>query len=230
MTDENAVETGSEVPAGTLRRARIIFLIVTALYWLSLYVYVPILAPYAEHQGGALDLVGLVIASYGVAQLLLRLPLGLVSDRFGRRRPFLALGFLASALAGVGFAYAPSPWYLVGARFVAGISACAWVAFTVLFASYYPRGQTTRAMGYITFCNTLSVMAATAVGGRIADLYGWTAPFWVSVAISLVGLVAVAFVYEPKAERPKLQPFFGRLRSVVGYRELVLASTVAALG
>jgi predicted MFS family arabinose efflux permease len=113
---------------------------------------------------------------------------------------------------------------------VSGISACAWVAFTVLFASYYPRGHTTRAMGYITFCNTLSVMAATAVGGRMADLYGWTAPFWASAAVSVVGLAAVAFVHEPKAARPAAQPLLDRFRSVIRYRELVLASSVAALG
>lgn len=230
QTEPSSQNPGRVRADPALRRARGIFLAVTALYWISLYLYVPILAPYAEHQGGTLDLVGLVIAAYGVAQLLLRLPLGLMSDRLGRRRPFLAVGFLASVLAGIGFVYAPGPWFLVGARFVSGIAACAWVAFTVLFASYYPRGDTTRAMGYITFCNTLSVMTATAVGGRLADLYGWVAPFWASAAVSVLGLFAVAFVQEPRAARPPAQPVLDRFRSVVGYRELVLASTVAALG
>lgn len=211
-------------------RARVIFLAVTALYWMTLYFYVPILAPYAEFQGGTLRLVGLVVSAYGLAQLLLRIPLGIASDRIGRRKPFLALGFLTSALACVGFIYAPGPWLMVGMRFVSGISACAWVAFTVLFASYFPPGKTTQAMGTITLCNTLSVMSATAIGGRLADVYGWTGPFWASAGVGVLGLLALPFVYERRRRRPAAQPSLDRLRSVVRYPELVLAAIVAAMG
>ena len=71
-----------------------VFLAVTSLYWLSLYFYVPILSPYVEFSGGTLEMVGLVVSAYGLAQLILRIPLGMWSDRLGKRRPFLALGFL----------------------------------------------------------------------------------------------------------------------------------------
>ena len=211
-------------------RARSIFLLVTALYWASLYLYVPILAPYAEFQGGSFAIVGLVVSAYGLAQLLLRIPVGIASDRIGRRRPFLAVGFLASALASLGFILAPDPWSMVGARFVSGIAACSWVAFTVLFASYFPSSQTTRAMGFITFSNGLSVMAATYIGGYLADLYGWLAPFWASVGVGAIGLVSVALVYEVPRSRPAAQPSLQRLRSVIQYPELVFAALVAALG
>ena len=217
---------GAEIP----KRARPNFLVTTALYWATLYLYVPILAPYAEHRGGTLSVVGLVISAYGLAQLLLRLPLGILSDRIGRRRPFLALGFVASAAACLGFVLAPDPWFMVGARFISGIAACAWVAFTVLFASYFPPGQTARAMSYITFCNTLAVMSSTAIGGYLADLYGWLAPFWAAAGVSVLGLLSVALVHEGRGQRPAAQPSLDRLRSVLCYPELVFASIVAALG
>ncbi len=212
------------------RLARPAFLFTTSLYWICLYLYVPILAPYAEYQGGSLPLVGLVVSAYGLAQLLLRLPLGLLSDRLGRRKPFLTLGFAASILSCIWFILAPNPWSMVGARFVSGISACAWVAFTVLFSSYFPPSHTTRAMGYITFCNTLSVMGATFVGGQLAEYYGWLAPFWASVGIGGLGLLSLPTIYERPASRTPNLPSIGRLRSVVQYPELVLASVVAALG
>ena len=81
------------------RRAGPAFLVSTALYWMSLYLYLPVLAPYVEFKGGGLGIVGVVVSAYGLAQLLLRLPLGVASDRFGRRKPFLALGFVASSVA-----------------------------------------------------------------------------------------------------------------------------------
>ncbi len=66
----------------------------TFLFWTSLYVYVPILAPYGRHLGGSMTVIGLIISSYGLMQLLFRIPLGVWSDRIGRRKPFLAAGLL----------------------------------------------------------------------------------------------------------------------------------------
>ena len=214
----------------TPTRVRGVFLGVTALYWISLYLYVPILAPYAEFRGGTPTVVGLVVGAYGLAQLLLRIPLGLVSDRMGRRKPFLTLGFISSSAACLWFVFATDAWSMVGARFISGIAACAWVAFSVLFASYFPSAQATRAMAYITFCNNLAVMSATYVGGRLADAWGWTAPFWASVGVGLLGAVSVSLVHERPRGRSAPQSPLRRIRSVMRYPELVLASVVAALG
>jgi predicted MFS family arabinose efflux permease len=183
-----------------------------------------------EFKGGGLGVVGVVVAAYGLAQLLLRLPLGVASDRFGRRKPFLALGFAASSAACIGFVYAPDPWVMVGARFISGISACAWVAFTVLYASYFPPGDTTRAMAYITFCNTLAVMLSTAVGGRLADMYGWLAPFWAAAGVGLLGLISLFAVYEEASPKPDRRSALNRFRAVLNYPELIFASIVAAFG
>lgn len=228
MTDGSAGEN----PHWTAppNRVRVIFLIVTALYWLSLYFYVPILSPYVEHAGGSFEMVGLVVSAYGLAQIFLRLPLGLVSDKLGRRRPFLALGFVANVAACLVFVVVSQPWLMVGARFLAGVAACAWVAFSVLFASYYPPGHTARAMSYITFCNSLSVMTATFVGGWIADLYGWLAPFYLSAGVGIIGLLGVFFIHEMPTPPKTVASLNTRLRSLAAYPELIFAAIVAALG
>jgi predicted MFS family arabinose efflux permease len=208
----------------------VILCITTALYWTALYCYVPILAPYVEHQGGTLTVVGFVVSAYGLAQLLLRLPLGVMSDWTGRRKPFLAVGLLAALVASLVFLLAPSPWFMIGARFIAGISACAWVAFTVLFARYFRPGETAQAMGYISCCNSLAIMGATLAGGYLADAFGWRAPFWGAAGIAGVGLFSLAFVYEPPPCAPPDRHFSPRLRAVVCSRELLLVSLIAALG
>ena len=119
---------------------------------------------------------------------------------------------------------------MVGARFISGISACSWVAFTVLYASYFPPGQTTRAMAYITFCNTLAVMLATGVGGRLADVYGWLAPFWAAAGVGVLGLLSLFAVYEDASAELDSRSALHRFRAVLKYPELVFASIVAALG
>src|SRR3990172_4462631 len=95
----------------------------TFLFWASLYVYVPILPVYAESLGASLSMVGIVVASYAIAQLTLRIPLGVWADRLGRRKPFVVVGFVFAALGGLGLALAPNPWMLFAARTVTGIAA-----------------------------------------------------------------------------------------------------------
>ncbi|MBT3605113.1 MAG: MFS transporter [Candidatus Latescibacteria bacterium] len=227
MSTQTETEAVEENPP---RWARPVFLFITSLYWLTLYFYVPILSPYVEHMGGTLEMVGLVVSAYGLAQLILRFPLGLWSDRLGKRRPFLALGFAANILGCLVFVVATDPWVMVGARFLSGIAACAWVAFSVLFASYFPAQKTSQAMSYITFCNTLSIMVATFIGGWIADVYGWLAPFWLSAGVGVLGLIGTLFIYEKTVPAQSTQPITTRLRSILSYRELIFASLVAAFG
>ena len=56
-----------------------LFVLITVIYWFSLYVYMPILTPYVEGLGASLSMVGLVVGSYGFTQMLIRIPLGIYS-------------------------------------------------------------------------------------------------------------------------------------------------------
>ena len=115
-----------------------LFCLGTFLFWSSLYVYVPVLSVYAQSLGAPLSLVGLVVGMYGAIQLVVRVPIGFLSDRLGRRKPFILFGMVACGLGCLGLAFSPSPWFLVLSRGVLGLGAATWVAFSVLFASYYP--------------------------------------------------------------------------------------------
>ena len=134
MSTQTETEAVEENPP---RWARPVFLFITSLYWLTLYFYVPILSPYVEHMGGTLEMVGLVVSAYGLAQLILRFPLGLWSDRLGKRRPFLALGFAANILGCLVFVVATDPWVMVGARFLSGIAG--WPFRSFLRATFLRR-------------------------------------------------------------------------------------------
>lgn len=64
-----------QMPAGF--GAHALFAVVTMLYWSSMYIYVPVLSPYLEFRGLSMGLIGFVLGSYGLTQLVIRLPLGL---------------------------------------------------------------------------------------------------------------------------------------------------------
>ena len=71
------------------------------MFWASLYMYVPILPTHARSLGAGEGQIGLILASYGLTQLLFRLPLGLLSDRLRRKKLFALIGALLVGASGL---------------------------------------------------------------------------------------------------------------------------------
>lgn len=175
---------------------RALLTVVVVIFWAALYLFVPVLSPYAKHLGASLDLIGVVVGSYGVSQFLLRVPTGWLSDRLGRRRPFVALGLVATAVSCVVMALAPSPWYLVLGRGLSGVGATMWVPLSVMLAAAFPPERAVAAMALASFANNLGQILATVSGGWIADQWGWTAPFVAGAVVAGAGLLLLTVVRE----------------------------------
>ena len=178
-------------------RSILLFCTATFLYWVALYLYVPILPVYAQSLGASLSMVGVVIASYALPQLLLRIPIGVWSDALGRRKPFVAGGIVVTSVGALGLGLAPNPWFLGLARVVTGIGAAAWVTFTVYFAAYYSREGTGRAIGIINFVQGAALVVATSSGGAVAEVWGFGHTFFGATLVGVVALVALLFAREP---------------------------------
>lgn len=201
-----------ELSQSARRRSLFLLGLTTGLFWAALYVYVPILPVYAGQLGASLATVGLLVGAYGYGQLVLRVPIGAWSDRLGRRRPFVAAGLLAAILGAVALALAGDPVGLIAARAITGIAAAAWVAFTVLFASYFPPQRATYAIGVINFVNLAAQSVATWGGSWLAQAYGWQASFWLAALLGLLGLVTLAGVAEvPLRRGPVIQASLGQM-------------------
>ena len=88
--------------------ARLLVLFVTAFVdMVGLAMIVPILPFYATNFGASAAVVGLLISSFSIAQLLVAPVWGRFSDRYGRRPAILA-GLLVTAVAYVLFGFAGS--------------------------------------------------------------------------------------------------------------------------
>jgi MFS family permease len=220
---------GPEARAGSVGTASIaLFCLGTFLFWSSLYVYVPVLSVYAQSLGAPLSLVGLVVGMYGAIQLVIRVPLGFWSDRLGRRKPFILGGLIFCGLGCLGLAFSPSPWFLVLSRAVLGLGAATWVAFSVLFASYYPLNRTAQAMSLISFFNGAAQALAGLAGGYLSQASGPSATFYAGAAIAVAGLVVMLAI--PERVQPKTEPMSAaRLVSIARTPALIFASGIALL-
>ena len=80
------------------RRSSVSLALIFALRMLGLFLVLPVFALEARKYPGGDDpaLVGLAMGIYGLTQAVLQLPLGMASDRFGRKR-VIVLGLLVFA-------------------------------------------------------------------------------------------------------------------------------------
>ncbi len=214
-------------PGNGYRRSRVLFVVATFFYWAALYLYVPVLPVYAESVVKSLSMVGIIISSYALPQLLFRIPIGLHFDRTRRRKPLVLAGLLLVSVGAAGLAFAENGWTLAAARAVTGAGAAAWVAFTVFFTGYYGSEHAARAIGVINSVNQIAQVAATGSGGMIVDAAGYRAVFLIAALLGLLGVVALGFAREPRGQvRPARVESF---KQVASKPLLLMAAGMAVL-
>ncbi|WP_164821525.1 MFS transporter [Paenibacillus koleovorans] len=205
-----------------------LFCTVTMLFWFSMYTCVPILTAYVMDLGASTKMAGLIVGMYGLSQMLLRIPVGIVSDRFHKRKLFIILGLVFSAIAGAGILMTQDLTWILFLRIIAGAAAATWVDFTILFASYYPSGETTQAMGTISFYNAIGQMLGILSGGWVADQYGWESAFLIGSFVGIIGMVGSLFLVE-KFDKDQPRITMKGVREVASDRLLLTVSSLSIL-
>ena len=205
-----------------------LFYIVTAIFWFALYTYVPYISPYSELLGADLRLIGLIVGAYGFTQMAIRFPLGILSDRLGRRKIFVLSGLFFAAVSALCVFFFPHPYTMLLSRSLGGVAAASWVTFAILGASYYPPEQATKSVGYLNAANSVGRMVAFLLGGLIAQWMGIPYAFLLGGLAGLVGLIAGLGITESRkdsATPPKLADLLGIARNP----QLLCASLLAIL-
>ncbi|MBP7401679.1 MAG: MFS transporter [Clostridia bacterium] len=215
--------------ARALVRSRRLFQILTFFFWYSLYVYSPYLATYGEGMGIPDGFLGVILGSYGFTQLVLRLPIGVGSDRIRKRKPFVVAGCLLGFASALGMGLFASDWGYLVFRALSGVGASCWVVYTVLYASYFDSRDAAKVMGSISLFNNAGILAAILTGMLLAQFAGERATFFVAAAGGLVALYFSLRVTEtvPGSVRP-IRP--RDILAVLRDRNLLVVSILAAIG
>lgn len=158
----------------------------TFLFWVSLYLYVPVLPLHAADLGANLTTIGIVVAAYAIGQVILRVPIGIAADIYGHK-PFAVVSLLLASLGALWLGLAEEPWALFTGRTVTGIAAAGWVVISVLCVSYFRRSPTENAMTIIMSINTSAILVATLLGGMLADHFGNRSVFFLAAGIGAIG-------------------------------------------
>ena len=177
---------------------------VYALRMLGMFLVLPVLAMYAASLPGTEDnktLVGLAMGIYGLTQALLQLPLGIASDKFGRKKTIYA-GLVVFAAGSFLAAAADTLPLLVAARAIQGAGAVS-AAVTALLADLTRDGVRTRAMAMIGLSIGLTFSISLVVAPMIADVVGVRGLFLLTGILTVASIGVVAFM-TPDPEFSKL--------------------------
>lgn len=179
-----------------MKKQRYFFMFVAFLFWLPNFLYLPTLSPYLDYMGGNYSFIGIVLSSYGIMQLICRLPIGIGADLLKVRKIIIIIGMLASVTSCLLFFISNHLWCFLVARSLAGFAAATWVVFTVFYPSYYEPNQVHKAMSSISFIVVISQFIGMSFSGMLVDEFGWKAPFLLSVIFSTIGFILSFFIKE----------------------------------
>ena len=149
----------------------------------------PVLPLFAEEFGVSIAAIGLTLSFFGLARLILNVPLGVLSDRYGRRL-LLVAGPLITAVGMVGSGLAGGLTELLAWRFVAGAGSAMYMTGAQIYLADISSPATrARFIGTNQSALLLGVSVGPALGGLIAEIWDLRMPFFVVGAGALVATV-----------------------------------------
>ena len=173
-------------------------------------------------------------AGYAAMQFVFAPVIGNLSDRFGRR-PVLLASVLAMGIDYTVMGFAPTLWWLVAGRIVAGITGASYSAAYAAIADITPPEKRAASFGTMGMAFGFGFIAGPALGGLLGAIDP-RLPFFAAGALALAnfafGLVFLRETLAPENRRPfdwRRANAFSALKALRGQSSGVMW-LVAALG
>jgi MFS family permease len=175
------------------KRAAASLALIFALRMLGLFMVLPVFALYGESYLDVTPLlIGVAIGAYGLTQALFQIPMGILSDRYGRKR-IIVIGLTLFIAGSFVAANAESIWAVIAGRCLQGMGAIAG-AVLALASDLTREEHRSKVMAVIGMCIGLSFMAAMLLGPLLAESYGMSGLFWFTLGSAAFGILLTWFV------------------------------------
>jgi len=187
------------IPGGSGAKFRRLAVLIAVNFvdMLGFMIVLPLLPFYALELSASPEIIGWLIASFSIAQLLSAPLWGRVSDRYGRR-PALLIGLTASAVAYAVFGFAESIWLLFLSRLVQGAGGGTTGVAQAYVADTMAPADRARALGWLSAATSAGVSLGPALGSLSAR-FGQEAPGLVAAALCVVN-IAFAWRWLPESK------------------------------
>ncbi|MFM9111713.1 MAG: MFS transporter [Actinomycetota bacterium] len=159
-----------------------------ALDMVGFGIVAPILGRYADRFGASGFQVGLLFASFSLAQMVCSPLLGRLSDRVGRK-PVIVVSLIGTAIGSFVTGIAGALWVLFIGRIVDGASGASIAVAQSAVVDLGKPEQRPRMLGLLGMAFGVGFVVGPALGG-LAALGGPHVPFFVAAALAAVNAIA----------------------------------------
>jgi MFS family permease len=195
--------------------------VVVAVDATGLGIILPLLPFYSQRLGATPFLIGALISVYAVCQLIAGPVVGILSDRYGRRKVLVVsqigtlIGFVLLALAG-------NLTLVFLARIIDGLTSGNISVAHAYAAEHSAPATRKQALGMTSGAIGTGLLLGPALSSFLVH-YGPTAPVWAAAALSLVSILATIALLPP--DHPASEPLYQHrvpeptlIRSLFGMR------------
>ncbi len=187
--------------------------------YVGAYMRMPILPLFARSLGADTVLIGAINSSFMMLAGLLCLPMGMMSDRLGRKRLMLG-GLLVSAATSVVLAWCRTPGQIMAVYLFSGAGLAAFAPTAMSFVSdISPATHLGRSYGWYTMAIYGGMSMGPALGGLVANLFDLRRVFTIS-GIFIFLVFGVSLIFLPKREGRRREPEARRAKGAI-LRELL---------
>ncbi|HZX95487.1 MAG TPA: MFS transporter, partial [Myxococcales bacterium] len=178
-----------------------IFLIVVVDV-LGLTIMLPLLPFYAEHFGASPSVVGLLVSTYALCQLVAGPLLGQLSDRVGRK-PVLMASQIGTFVGFLVLTWAPNLFVVFVARVIDGLTAGNLSIAQAYIADVTAPKERARAFAVIGIAFGIGFLIGPGASGYLTKHYGYHVPILCAAGLSLLSILGTTFLLPAVPTHPE---------------------------
>jgi MFS family permease len=206
--------------------ARLLILLCALTFgcYFAAFMRLPVVPLYAKSLGIGTGQIGIINSAFFLMAALLSLPMGLLSDRWGRKR-LAGAGMLLLALTAFSLSLCRSFPSLTLAYLMFGAATAAFGPTMMAFVAHIsPASHLGRSYGWYTTAIFCGMSLGPGAGGFLAGKLGFVPVFWIAGGVLLLNLLLFQWRLPPEESRaeggkPALLPTLAGLlhnRTLVG--------------